>query len=167
MFLRPACLVLAAVLLRACLSSAPDIKAIEPTEWADAVEDYRGGTVVVNVWATWCRPCLEFFPDFAALLERDDYSNVEFVSVVVEDPADAAALAEAKRLVVQLDARFPHFAVQTGVEETLGLLGVDDLPAVLIYDAGGRLLHRIEADDFEGELRLEEVEDAIDSVLAE
>ncbi len=166
MFPRPACSVLAAVVLRACLSSAPEIKTIEPAEWADAVEEYRGEALVVNVWANWCRSCLEFLPSFAGLLERDEYSDVEFVSVVVEDPADGPALAEAKRLVVQLDARFPHFAIQTGVEETLDLLGVDDLPAVLIYDAEGRLRHRIGADAFKGEMHLEDVEDAIDSVPA-
>jgi hypothetical protein len=109
---------------------------------------------------------VEFLPGFAALPGRDEYSNVEFVSVVVEDPADAPALAEAKRLVLELDARFPHFAIQAGVEETLGLLGVNDLPVLLIYDAEGRPRRRIEADAFDGEMRLEDLEDALDSVLA-
>lgn len=167
MFLRPACLLLSVLALRACFSSPPDVKAIEPAEWAAALEDYRGAPLVVNVWANWCRPCVEFLPAFAALPGREEYGSVGFISVVVEDPADGAALAEAKRLVLELDARFPHFAIQTGVEETLGLLGVDDVPAVLVYDAEGRLRHRIEADPFDGEVRLEDVEDALDSVPAE
>ena len=128
------------------------MKTIEPAEWAGLLEGYRGEITVVNCWATWCRPCLEFFPSFAGLRERDEYGDIEFVSVVVEDPADAAGLGEAKRLVVELEARFPHFAIQTDVEETLGLLGVDDLPAVLIYDAEGRLRYRIEGDAFEDEI---------------
>lgn len=166
MFLRPACLLLATLALSACFSSPPDVKAIEPAEWAGVLEDYRGTPLVVNVWANWCRSCVEFLPGFAALPGRDEYSNVEFVSVVVEDPADAPALAEAKRLVLELDARFPHFAIQAGVEETLGLLGVNDLPVLLIYDAEGRPRRRIEADAFDGEMRLEDLEDALDSVLA-
>ena len=166
MFSRTACLLLATLALRACFPSPPDVKTIEPAEWAGTLEGYRGEITVVNCWATWCRPCLEFFPSFAGLWERDEYGDIEFVSVVVEDPADGAALAEAKRLVVELEARFPHFAIQTDVEETLGLLGVDDLPAVLMYDAEGQLRYRIEADAFEDEIHLEDIEDAIDSVLA-
>lgn len=166
MLLRPACLLLAVLALRACFPPAPDVKAIEPAEWAAALEDYRGAPLVVNVWANWCRSCVEFLPAFAALPERREYSNVEFISVVVEDPADGPALAEAKRLVVELEAKFPHFSIQTGVEETLGLLGVHDLPIVLIYDAEGHLRHHIEADAFDGEMRIEDVEDALDSVLA-
>lgn len=109
---------------------------------------------------------MEFLPRFVALQGRDEYSHIQFISVVVEDPADAPTLAEAKRLVVELNARFPHFAIQTGVEETLGLLGVDDLPAVLIYDAEGRLRHHIEADAFDGEVHLEDVEAALYSLPA-
>ena len=61
---------------------------------------------------------------------------------------------------------FPHFAVQMGVEETLERLGLDDLPGVLIYDADGKLRYRVERDSFEGEMHLEDVEDAIDAVLS-
>jgi thiol-disulfide isomerase/thioredoxin len=152
--------------LSACFSAAPDLKMIEPAEWRAALEDHRGAPVAVNVWANWCRSCLGFLPSFVALPGREEYGDIQFMSVVVEDPADAPALAEAKRLVVELDARFPHFAIQTGVEETLGLLGVSDLPAVLIFDAEGRLRHLVEADGFDGEMHLEDVEDALDSVLA-
>lgn len=167
MFLRPACLLLAALTLSACFSSPPDVKAVAPAEWAGVLEDYRGAPLFVNVWANWCRPCVEFLPAFAALPGREEYADVEFISVVVEDPADGAALAEAKRLVLELDARFPHFAIQAEVEETLGLLGVDDVPAVLIYDAEGRLRHRIEADAFDGEMHIEDVEDALGSAPSE
>jgi len=159
-------LLVAVLALSACFSPAPDVKVIEPAEWSAALEDYRGAPVAINVWANWCRSCTEFLPGFVGLPGRDEYGGIEFVSVVVEDPADGPALAEAKRQVVELDARFPHFAIKAGVEETLELLGVDDLPAVLIYDAEGRLRHRIQADAFDGEMHLEDVEDALDSVLA-
>ena len=121
--------------------------------------------MVINAWANWCRPCLDFLPRFVALQKAEAYEDVQFVSVVVEEPADAAALSDATKLLVELDARFPHFALQTGVEETLETLELDDLPAVLVYDAEGKLRHRIERDAFDGEMHLEDVEDAIDAML--
>lgn len=156
---------LVAVLVMAACSSPPEVETIEPARWPQVLADYRGEVTVINVWANWCRACLHFLPLFVNLRERAAYDDVEFVSVIVEDPADAAALAEAEALVLELDARFPHFAVQTGVEEALAMLGTDDLPAVLVYDAEGRLQHRVDGDAFEGEMHLEDVEDAIDAVL--
>ena len=163
---RLARLILVVLALSACFSPAPDIKVIEPAEWAAVLEDHRGAPVAINVWANWCRSCMEFLPSFVGLPGGSGYGDIEFVSVVVEDPADGAALTQAKRLVLELDARFPHFAITADVEETLGLLGVDDLPAVLIYDAEGRLRHHIKVDAFDGEIHPEDVEDALDSVLA-
>ncbi|MCY4587024.1 MAG: redoxin domain-containing protein [Bryobacterales bacterium] len=146
-------------------SSPPEVETIDPAQWPQVLADYRGGITVINVWANWCRACLHFLPLFVTLRERTAYDDVEILSVIVEDPADAAALAEAEALVLELDARFPHFALQTGVEEALAMLGTDDLPVVLVYDSEGRLQHRVDGDPFEGEMHLEDVEDAIDSVL--
>ena len=156
---------LVAVLMTAACSSPPQVETIEPARWPQVLADCRGGVTVINVWANWCRACVDFLPLFVSLRARAAYDDVEFLSVIVEDPADAAALAEAEALVLQLDARFPHFAVQTGVEEALAMLGTDDLPAVLVYDAEGRLQHRVDGDPFEGKMHLEDVEDAIDAVL--
>ena len=156
---------LVAVLMMAACSSPPEVETIEPARWPQVLADYRGDVTVINVWANWCRACLHFLPLFVTLRERAAYDDVEFVSVIVEDPTDASALTEAEALVLELDARFPHFAVQMGVEETLAMLGTDDLPSVLVYDAEGRLQHRVDGDAFEGEMRIEDVEDAIDAVL--
>lgn len=153
------------VFVLAGCSSPPEVETIDPAQWPQVLADYRGGVTVINVWANWCRACVHFLPLFVTLRERVAYDDVEFLSVIVEDPADAAALAEGEALVLELDARFPHFAVQTGVEEALAILGTDDLPAVLVYGTEGRLQHRVYGDPFEGEMHLEDVEDAIDAVL--
>jgi thiol-disulfide isomerase/thioredoxin len=154
------------VLLMAACSSPPEVETIEPAQWAEVLADHQGDVTVVNVWANWCRPCLDFLPSFVALREVENYEDVQFISVVVEDPADVVALGEATKLVLELDARFPHFALQTGVEETLEILGLDDLPGVLVYDAEGKLRYRIEREAFDGEMHLEDVEDAIDAALS-
>lgn len=38
--------------------------------------DYKGKRVLVNYWATWCRPCIEEMPDMEkaqTILEQDNY----------------------------------------------------------------------------------------------
>ncbi len=152
------------MLMTAC-SSAPEIKTVEPSRWGEVLADYRGDVVVINAWANWCRPCLDFLPGFVALQKAEAYEDVQFISVVVDEPEDTVALSDATKLLVELDARFPHFALQTDVEEALESLELDDLPGVLIYSADGELRHRVEPDAFEEGIHLEDVEDAIDAVL--
>lgn len=46
--------------------------------------------VVLNVWATWCAPCIAEFPMIAAFGRETDGVAVRFVSV--DDPADREAV---------------------------------------------------------------------------
>ncbi|MGY0618571.1 TlpA family protein disulfide reductase [Lysobacter sp. A378] len=53
--------------------------------------DHRGKWVVVNFWATWCRPCLEEMPELSALDAMREH--VEVIGLAYEDikPADLKA----------------------------------------------------------------------------
>lgn len=41
---------------------------------------------LINVWATWCAPCVAEFPDLVALARRMDMRDFEFVTLSVDDP---------------------------------------------------------------------------------
>src|SRR5271163_3894863 len=48
---------------------------------------YRGKTVFLNVWATWCRPCIAELPSIARLARTPRLDRVAFVCVAVDqDP---------------------------------------------------------------------------------
>ena len=69
----------------------------DPVRLGDALGD---GVAVVNLWASYCAPCLRELPAFRALAQRDRWAReVRFVPVMVDqlrpgDPAQAATLAE-------------------------------------------------------------------------
>ena len=46
---------------------------------------YRGKALFLNVWATWCPPCVGEMPSIVALAGRPGLEGVEFVCVSVDD----------------------------------------------------------------------------------
>lgn len=53
-----------------------------------ALSDYAGKVVLVNVWATWCPPCLEEMPSMQRLHER--ITDPDFAILAVSVDADLA-----------------------------------------------------------------------------
>jgi thiol-disulfide isomerase/thioredoxin len=50
-----------------------------------------GRVVVVNVWATWCQPCIKEFAPLGSLVEKYG-DRVVFVAVTAEEPGPVEAL---------------------------------------------------------------------------
>jgi thiol-disulfide isomerase/thioredoxin len=117
-----------------------DQRGLEATLAAD-----RGHPVVMNVWATWCEPCVEEMPALADAARRHQPKGVRFVSVSADDPADLAAV---KQLLAKSGAAFDTTLVVGGARgDAMDALirGVDPdwsgaLPATFIYDAAGKLV---------------------------
>jgi thiol-disulfide isomerase/thioredoxin len=82
---------------------------------------------VLNLWATWCQPCLEELPEFLALAEefRGD-PRVRFLAVNTED-LNAAQL---KAFLEQRD--LGGLPVCTAQDEAKRLLGVTTIPLSLL-----------------------------------
>ena len=46
---------------------------------------YRGKYIFINIWATWCSPCLKNIPFYEELIEKHKKENIEFVMISVDD----------------------------------------------------------------------------------
>lgn len=44
---------------------------------------------MVNVWATWCSPCVEEFPDLVAVARKFGLRDFEFVTLSLDKPSDS------------------------------------------------------------------------------
>ena len=50
------------------------------------LSDYRGKVLVLDLWATWCRPCRDEIPHLIALGKEFGPKGVEVVGLTTEDP---------------------------------------------------------------------------------
>jgi len=98
------------------------------------------GAVLVNVWATWCSPCREEFPDLLHVARELAPKGLRLVLVSVDFPG---AEAETTSFLTSQGVDFPTF-LRTGKDEAF----VDGLepqwsgaiPATFLYDANGKLV---------------------------
>ena len=54
------------------------------------LDDYRGRTVILNFWASWCIPCKQENPALAEVWERYRDSDVVLIGIVYQDSPEAA-----------------------------------------------------------------------------
>jgi thiol-disulfide isomerase/thioredoxin len=81
---RPASLTSDSVLLHNPLLTATG----EATTWDSILKQNKGKVIYVDLWATWCAPCLMEMPASVALQEKLKDRKISFVNITVDKPAD-------------------------------------------------------------------------------
>lgn len=101
---------------------------------------FKGKTVLVNLWATWCPPCVDELPSLDALQESLGGDDFVVVAIAAEP---------------RMDERGPPFLARLGVEYldlyhdprlefVNNALGANPtLPVSILYDARGREVGRL------------------------
>ena len=159
-------LVASLVIAVCCSWFQADLEPLTSEEWATVVEAHKGRLLVVNVWASWCRSCVELFPSVVDLSKRYEPDQVQVLSLSIDDSNDSAALEQVWEFLLNQDADFPHYLLTHEITEALESLGLESIPAIMVYDAEGRLRHRFQGDDDEIQVSPADLRDAIESLLA-
>ncbi len=56
-----------------------------------SLHDYEGEVIFINIWATWCPPCIAEMPSIQGLYNRfDQEDNVAFLLISVDEKFDTA-----------------------------------------------------------------------------
>lgn len=101
------------------------------------LSDYKGKVILVNIWATWCAPCIAEMPMLDELQAKKGSDNFEVVTISLDRTAEEAARWLDKNGIKNL----PLWHDSTyGVSGKLNLPG---LPTSIFYNRGGREIARI------------------------
>ena len=97
------------------------------------LQHYAGQPVLLNAWATWCKPCVDELPDLVSLAETNP--RLVIVGVAVDPQPEGAAVRD-------MVARFalPYPIVHSGGLAWARRQGVTDIPMTWLYSASGELL---------------------------
>ena len=116
---------------------APPTAFEDPEGAPTSLADFRGRPVLLNLWATWCGPCVVEMPALDALAAREA-ERLQVLTVSQDlDGRDRIEAFFAKRGYRNLDTWLdPQMAL-------MAALKVDTLPTTILYDSKGRELWRV------------------------
>ncbi|MEP6760022.1 MAG: TlpA disulfide reductase family protein [Sporichthyaceae bacterium] len=123
------------------------------------VSDHRGEVVVVNVWGSWCPPCIAEAPALEKVWEQTRSQGVQFIGVNTRDQT-AAARAHERWFKIS----YPSIDDDGGrvLLAFRGTLPPVAIPSTLVLDRSGRVAARVLGKVSAGTLR-----GVVDDVLAE
>jgi cytochrome c biogenesis protein CcmG/thiol:disulfide interchange protein DsbE len=114
-------------------SVAPDFTLADASGQPVRLSDFRGKVVLVNFWATWCRPCKEEIPGFIEFQR----SNAERGFSVVGVSMDEGGWSTVKPYIEKIGVNYP---VVIGNDEVARLFGgLKSIPFTVVIDRAGKI----------------------------
>lgn len=102
------------------------------------LEDLRGKYVYIDVWATWCGPCIAEIPHLKKVEEKFHGKNIEFVSISVDTDKDREKW---KKFVTDKQlGGIQLFADKNWNSDFIKAFGINSIPRFLLIDPDGKVL---------------------------
>jgi peroxiredoxin len=87
---------------------APDFELVDNRRRKFNISDLKGNVVVMNFWASWCKPCIEKFPEIRKLYEKYNSESFEFLGINTDAESK---LKEARELIKKYDFSWPQVMI--------------------------------------------------------
>ena len=111
--------------------------------------DFEGKVVLLDLWATWCIPCLEGIPFYNELLDKYQDDGLEIIGIAVQSDYDAI-----QPIIDQYHIQYPILVGNKDVETAYRVIG---FPTAFLIDRDGDIQHKLlgtkQVEEAEGEIR--------------
>lgn len=117
----------------------PNVDIFNADDDKATLAEANGKPVLVNLWASWCAPCVKELPTLDALSRKPGAPRIIAVSEDIGERPSVEAFLESHG-IKDLEAwRDPKMALT-------GAIGVEVMPTTVYYDAKGREIWRYTGD---------------------
>ena len=121
---------------------APDATFVDPDGGEITLAEFKGTPVLVNLWATWCAPCVKELPTLNALARTHEKDGSLGVIAVSQDMAPQGSV-EAFLTKLKVDDIGAYHDPKMALS---GALNAQVMPTTILYDAEGREVWRYVGD---------------------
>jgi thiol-disulfide isomerase/thioredoxin len=115
------------------------ISYVNSTGGTTSLDDLKGKYVYIDVWATWCVPCLVEIPFLKNLEKTYQNKNIEFVSISVDEPND---YDKWKTMVIEKElGGIQLFADKALKSEFIVNYFINSIPRFILIDPKGYIIN--------------------------
>jgi thiol-disulfide isomerase/thioredoxin len=126
------------------------------------ISDYSGKVLVVDLWATWCRPCRQEIPHLIEMANEYKSKGVEVIGLSTEDHEEAAQLV--RDFSQQFKINYPIGWAEMPLAEQL-MNGREGIPQTIIIGRDGKVKRHFVG--FNKALTVPQMKAALDEAVAE
>lgn len=103
---------------------------LEAEEWLTAAPKWEGRTLLIDLWATWCKPCRDVIPELEQWAEKYQ-EDLVVVGVTSEKKSTIENFYDLRGAAI----KYP--IARDGLNRTYSAIGVAGIPHVLIISSDG------------------------------
>lgn len=122
------------------LNAQIKVESMDKSRLEKIVKERNGKVLLLNIWATWCVPCREEFPDLVKVASEFEKDKVEVIGISTDFPEDKKS-----KIIPFLKKQKVNFANYISAfkndEELINFINTDwngALPATVIFDQTGK-----------------------------
>ena len=118
-------------------NAAPGFAIADSSGKAFSLKDFKGRYVYIDVWATWCGPCLAEMPAWDSLVIKNANSNIVFIRISID--LDKGAW---KKRVVNLTAKEFNLRAEDGANSAFAkAYAIRDIPRFILINKNGEIIN--------------------------
>ena len=125
------------------------VAAASPEEFQQVLAKHKGKVILVDFWATWCKPCVDGLPHTTELAHKNADRGLVVLTMCMGDANDADETAEAVEKLKEKNVTLQNYICTLGGgDESFAAYNIGDsgLPHYKLYSRDGKLVKEFRND---------------------